>query len=477
MNPQDLQAFGYKASRDAQGVLTIHAVPIFVACSRGEMTFDDAWIAQAVAKAKQAEAEGYLPPLHVRHHEDGPSLTEQVRAAGYFRITGTGPITFKGTSRVAVFADLVITDPMVREDVLAKRLPYRSVEIFDVTAPAIDSLALLDHEAPYLELPMLMVADVDEAPGARPNTNPTLGFANATFANPWRAPRAQRQEPVLAFFHRGRSAHVITEDQMANKTTAEDEAKKGAKLAADAKDAAKCAADGQPEKKPEDKKGDKKPDEKMAEGGTDVGAIVKAIKSGSISVADMDAIMAAIKEQEAGKETPEADGAAKTAAPASAPGEAMTKGQPDEAFARLAGENLALKARLDERDAADQRRDDVAAALKRLEGRPLGSDLEGKLLAFHKEHGAKSFKDHVDAIAQTFGALPRSNSAAADYLAQSERVSEAVMAFQKDGSAAMERAAAFSREWAELRRHNCARVDEKTYVAINMARIAAASRN
>ena len=40
---------GYRATRNTQGHLTIHEVPIFVECTRGEMCFDGKWIATAVA--------------------------------------------------------------------------------------------------------------------------------------------------------------------------------------------------------------------------------------------------------------------------------------------------------------------------------------------------------------------------------------------------------------------------------------------
>ena len=51
------QVSGYRATRNTQGHLTIHEVPIFVECTRGEMCFDAKWIATAVAKAQQAATE------------------------------------------------------------------------------------------------------------------------------------------------------------------------------------------------------------------------------------------------------------------------------------------------------------------------------------------------------------------------------------------------------------------------------------
>ena len=160
LEPTTLRAFGgFSAHMEdtPQGkALIVHRVPIFCECERPDhdISFDRDWIGQAVEAAKRGESEGYLPPLHVVHHGSG----EPVRRAGMFRVTGTGSIQLHGTPRLAIFADLIVTDPAAIEDVLAGRLPYRSVEIFKRDVAKIDTLALLEHEAPYLELPLLMIS-------------------------------------------------------------------------------------------------------------------------------------------------------------------------------------------------------------------------------------------------------------------------------------------------------------------------------
>jgi len=438
--------FGYRAVRDGSGVLTIKAVPIFVECSRGDTVFDKDWISTAVLKAKQAEAEGYLPPLHVRHHEAGPD--DQVRAAGFFRIVGTKTIRFKGEDRMAVLADLVITDSTVEQEILQKRLPYRSVEIFDVNKPAIDSLALLDHEAPYLELPMLMISQLTDAP----NANPIPVVAHATFANPWLRNHSTSDAGLVACFRRGRSAHLFYEDIMTTKYFEKDE---------------------------------KKDSEKMADGaGVDVSAVVKAIEDGSISVADMEAILAAIAATKGGEAevAPEAEMADETKgddptkmeddAPASAPvpGENMAAtSELLSKMARLRGEVEATKARLNERDAMDRRNSDVAEALKKLEDRPMGANLEQRLHKFHKEHGAAAFSAYVDGLTSTFASLGgHPDRAVAAFASQTAPASEVAMAYVSKGTDAVTKAAQFSREWHDLRERGFARMSEERYVALNM---------
>lgn len=454
---------GYKASQGNDGTLIVHNVPIFVECQRGEHDFSREWINAAVAKAKQGEAEGYLPPLHVRHHQSG-NVDDGVRPAGYFRILGTGMLTFKGKPSMAVFADLHITDPSVKQEVLSKRLPYRSVEIFDVDSPALDSLALLDHEAPYLELPMLMVADIAESNAP---VTASSGVASATFHNPWLQRRTNSTQPVVACFRRGSSAILLIEDDINMN-------KKNAKPA-------QFAADEQPEDKKKqdmayDTQAPKQEDqmeavketagedtEKMAEAMIDVAAICDAIRAGKMSPEDLAAIQAAMSEA--------SDGEAEEEAPAAPMGESMQAGKLGAQMARLAGENAALRARLDEREAAERRRDDVTLAMVKLEGRPLGSDLQERLALFHKNYGPEAFAEYVNSMADAFGDLDGLDTYGAQNFSQSKDYIPAVaMKWQKEGPDAVERAARFAREWKDLNNRGLTRQSEERYIELNMSR-------
>jgi hypothetical protein len=472
------RAMGYRATRSSDGTLTIHDVPIFVTCKRGEKDFDTDWIHAAVDKAKQSEREGYMPPLHIRHHEPETAATNAVRAAGYFHITGTQTITFKGRQRLAVMADLIITDPKVQEEVLAKRLPYRSVEIFDVNEPAIDGLALLDHEAPFLELPMLMVSEVGR--------DASRGVTHGTFRASWLVDAQLQDSPVVACFRRGDHAYMLfREEPMADKTKTKAKAKPEPKTEtrSDDKDTVTVFADDDGEKKD-----DKKPFEKGEGGGDDKGgdgeeeggngygdeqiaAIVQAIQSGAISVRDQQTIMAALQGQQQQMQPQQQQ---PMGAPAPVPGQQVMKKETDdvgERFAALKGENDGLKARLDEVEALQRRKDQVAEAMKRLEDRPLGADLETKLVAFHKEHGAKAFATYVDHLAQAVGVLPGDNGKGEAFKGQSANVPEVAMRYQDAGTDAAEKAATFCREWTELRERGLTRQSEERYVEINMARL------
>jgi hypothetical protein len=456
---------GYKAT-EKDGVLVIHNVPIFVECQRGEHNFDKNWISQAVAKAMQAEKEGYLPPLHVRHHTG--SQDDGVRPAGFFRIVGTGLMTFKGQPSLAVYADLHITDPSVREEVLSKRLPYRSVEIFDVDAPALDSLALLDHEAPYLELPMLMVADISESEQPVTAAN---GVASATFYNPWLQRRGDVKQPVVACFRRGSSAILLIEDDInMNKQN-----KKRASFAAESEsypqDQMEAVKD-KPEMGMEDAAPvQDKPEEKMQdEGGMNVAAICDAIRNGAMSSEDIAAIQAALAESQSGGSPETEDTEEAEPVPMAESMKALPAGIGQQ-MARIAGENAVLRARLDEREAADRRRDDVTVALAKLEGRPCGSDIKERLFAFHKKHGAEAFGEYVDSMVNTFGELDGLvDHGVANFARTEDFIPPVAMKWTKDGPEAVERAARFAREWKDLRGRGLTRQSEERYIELNMSR-------
>lgn len=484
----------YQTSRNGQGHLVVHDVPIFVECKRGDTHFNAEWLTAAVERALAAEAEGYMPPLHIRHHgEDTPA-----EPAGFFRITKLAPITFKGDEIQAIYADLVVTQPWVEDDVLSMRLPYRSVEIFNVDIPAINSLALLNHEPPYLELPMLMVEQPGDPAGAGepglsvPTSEQLVRLADARIANPWRADGYSAAEPVVACFRHGNAAHFFTQD---TETMTID-----SKFAYGEEDGDKQAEEkANPFDKPEEAAateeddGDEIPVDEGAEEAAEamegsmsdeVKALCETIKSGTITVADLEMLKQAIIDQMNGaaggaEEQPEEQ----AAVPAPTPGEAMSDEKKQDAaenmkaaadvtkFAAMQGELDALKAKDAERDAKDQRRDDVADALQRLEGKPLGADLEGKLVAFHAEHGGAAFKSYVDSMCDTFAAIgEESGDKSAAFAADKSKAPEAALAYTELGQEAVEKAAMFAAQHKQLAERGFTRHSEEAFVRSNMTR-------
>ena len=121
---------------------------------RGEETinFDLKWLKRALKKGQLRHNEGYYPPLHIRHHGDSG-----VEAAGKVRFTRMAMHPHGGEKIPTIFADLIGVRPEVYSKIRRGDLSYRSVEILDIDAPEIDSLALLDDEVPFFRYPLLRI--------------------------------------------------------------------------------------------------------------------------------------------------------------------------------------------------------------------------------------------------------------------------------------------------------------------------------
>jgi hypothetical protein len=489
---------GYRAKK-SDGDLTIFNVPIFCTCERGEHNFNDEWVTAAVANAKRQQAEGYLPPLHIRHHEPASEMTNSVRPAGFFRITGLGKIRLKGSSRKAIMADLIVTDPDIAAEILSMRLPYRSVEIFDVDVPAIDSLALLDHEAPFLELPMLQVAELEEgstgpqldgstpqiiAPHPLGGHEPSpFGVASATFRS---TAASAARDSVVACARRGNRAALLFKNEEVHmaKTPEElaaEKAEADALLNEDGTPAAakNDATDTEPaEESAEQFAGE--PEEMPAEEPEQAAAAPSAPDMANViqMIQDLMAAVAAITAPAPTPEPPEPPGVEEDEeiAPIAAPGAEVMSKKPTTnaaAFAALAGENAALKTRLDARDAADKRNEDIANAMEQLEGRAIGADTKAEMIAFHKEHGPAAFKPYLAAILKNTPVdIPTDDPRAENFRAQAGKLPEEAMKYlDGDGGSTDKamRAAHFCREYDAIR-HTGIRASKEDYVRRNLER-------
>lgn len=171
----------YQATKSPQGTWTILDVPVFSAHKRTlpsgkEFAVDAAWLGKALTWAQTREGEGYLPPLHVSHHDAG----QPVQAAGKIRFRRVGTQKVGGQDVPTIFADLLEVPDQVYQEIRRGRLSYRSAEILDVSKPEIDSLALLDHEVPFFRYPLLRVAEGEDVTfSRRPQGEPALAYRAA----------------------------------------------------------------------------------------------------------------------------------------------------------------------------------------------------------------------------------------------------------------------------------------------------------
>ncbi len=121
-------------------------------------------------------------------------------------------------------------------------------------------------------------------------------------------------------------------------------------------------------------------------------------------------------------------------------------------MAALAGEVAGLKANDDARDARETCKDDVAVAMQRFAGRPMGDleKLEEGFVAFHKEHGAKAFAAYTDSLAKTTGVLPDTDDKGGAFQGTAGKAPAVAMKYLDKGTDAVDKAAKFCRDWEEL---------------------------
>jgi hypothetical protein len=167
----ELPGGAYTAERAPSGKWTVHDVPIFAEHVREDFCGDPLiigadWLRAALAMATiRRNRDGYLAPLHIRHHDLGfGGATSPVESAGFILPTRVGTMAVEGRDRAVLFADLLNVPDAIYQRIRAGELPYRSVEILNTAEPPeISSLALMDHDVPYFRLPLLTIGDETQA--------------------------------------------------------------------------------------------------------------------------------------------------------------------------------------------------------------------------------------------------------------------------------------------------------------------------
>jgi hypothetical protein len=198
----------YPAVRLPDGTHEIHELDVFAECSRlnphtGEVdVFDIEWLRAAARQATARQAEGYLAPAHLGHHD--PLREDEPPLAGFLRDLRVDPPDEHDNSGDAV-AVLRATVTGIPDDVFARirdtRLPYRSVEIHSPDEPEINSLALLETTVPFFKFPLTRVSeqdanaseptDANAAAGANANANSGVaGVAGIASTDPGDGPDA-----------------------------------------------------------------------------------------------------------------------------------------------------------------------------------------------------------------------------------------------------------------------------------------------
>jgi hypothetical protein len=143
----------YRWKKNPDGTFDMYDVPIFGELPPGERHnkkhVGRSWHEAAIEKAKaRRDKDGYVAPLHVKHHVLFGSDTKR---AGFLMPTAAKERELGGKKQSVLHADLLYMPSDVFSRIEKVDLPYRSVEVADWDDPEILSLALLDDEAPYFK--------------------------------------------------------------------------------------------------------------------------------------------------------------------------------------------------------------------------------------------------------------------------------------------------------------------------------------
>lgn len=145
----------YNAVHAPDGTVRVPGVPIFGENVRvspqGDLSiFGPRWLRGAIQKDTLRRSEGYYAPLHFGHHE--PGIVRE--PAGHIELESVGLRWYCGEPTWVLFGSMVFKDTR-RFQKAREQYPYRSVEISHEMPDEVNSLALLDTEAPYFRFPNL----------------------------------------------------------------------------------------------------------------------------------------------------------------------------------------------------------------------------------------------------------------------------------------------------------------------------------
>lgn len=144
----------YRAIRMPDGSVRVPGVPIFGENRRstytGDLSYTKEWLTGALRADQALRADGYRVPLHYGHHE--PGIVRE--AAGSVEFDAVALRVYSGEPTWVLFGTLVFKTEAKFAKAKAD-FPYRSVEISHEKPSEINSLALLDSDAPYFRFPNL----------------------------------------------------------------------------------------------------------------------------------------------------------------------------------------------------------------------------------------------------------------------------------------------------------------------------------
>lgn len=145
----------YKARREQDQTWTLTGVPIFSFVRKGEkgapFNIDKQWLDTTLANLRKRHGTGYYPPVHVHHH----GTEKPTFLVGQFEAERVAPYDFGTERQPALYVTLKGIPDHAFHAIWEGQYPYVSVEIVRYGDREIDSLALLDDDAPFFRFRLL----------------------------------------------------------------------------------------------------------------------------------------------------------------------------------------------------------------------------------------------------------------------------------------------------------------------------------
>jgi hypothetical protein len=160
----------YTATQNADGTWNVLDVPICGEIPEAHIDshpwngkpIDRAWMQKTVENHQgKFKDEGFLPPLHIKHHEDGKDR----QLAGKFLPTRVGKLQYEGKETDVILADLTLIPDDVFQRIEKGELSYISIEASSWEDGKFTSCAIMDSDAPYFAFPNVTVGEKVTATG------------------------------------------------------------------------------------------------------------------------------------------------------------------------------------------------------------------------------------------------------------------------------------------------------------------------
>jgi len=193
------------------------------------------WMVKAAQRAfRRFEEDEFLPPLHIHHHDMG----KDTERAGFFKVKSVRQEKLEGKDVWTIIADLVNVPAEVYRLIRQGQLPYRSVEILDITKPEISSLALLDDEVPFFRFKLLTIGQELPADGSELEIGPInrSAYRSAALRAYQQVGAGARVLMYMGGFVKTKQTGYAEDDK-----NEDDKKKRDEKMAADGGDAMKIA--------------------------------------------------------------------------------------------------------------------------------------------------------------------------------------------------------------------------------------------